>query len=197
MSQRAWPRTSSALQPALAAARARALRALSGKASSKAWSDEWKRLGLGATKAATDKGALNRLLFVQCGFGCDQHGDRSNGSTKAAVRAVRNAIEFNSIPGAVFAVPGGRASMLVHVKLGVPSEAPDVDLDEVAKVFPYGQLLPIEVVPGGLAFGSGRVVPELGDTDDTALVVCACVSIGFHDPAEGDAPRVWSTRDGH
>jgi uncharacterized protein (TIGR02058 family) len=174
-----------------------AVRALSGKASSQSWSDEWKRLGLGATKAASDKGALNRLLFVQCGFGCDQHGDRTKGSTKAAVRAVRNAIEFNSIPGAVFAVPGGRERMLVHVKLGVPGEAPHVDLDEVAKVVPYGQLLPIEVVPGGLAFGSGRIVPELGDTDDTALVVCACVSIGYHDPTEGDAPRVWSTRDGH
>lgn len=40
------------------------------------------------------------------GFGVDQHGnDGSSGSgggtTKAAVREVRNAIEFNSIPGII------------------------------------------------------------------------------------------------
>lgn len=172
-------------------------RLLCTKASTKAWSDEWKAIGLGATKADPSKGGLNKLLFVQVGFGCDQHGDRSKGSTKAAVRAIRNAIEFNSIPGAIIAIPGGRANMLVHVKLGVPAEAPHVDLDEVAKVFPYGRLLPIDVVPGGLSFGCGRVVPELGDADDTALVVVAAVSIGYHDPLEGQKPRVWDTRDGH
>ena len=31
---------------------------------------------------------------------------------------------------------------------------------------------------GGLSYGSGRVVSELGDEDDVALVVCAAVSIG-------------------
>lgn len=30
------------------------------------------------------------VLFVECGFGCDQHGQTA---TKAAVRACRNAIE--------------------------------------------------------------------------------------------------------
>ena len=61
---------------------------------------------LQAAKAG-DAEHLNRVLFVQCGFGCDQHGDRSLGSTKAAVRAVRDALSFNSIPGMVHAVPGG------------------------------------------------------------------------------------------
>lgn len=167
------------------------------KASSKSWSAEWKAIGLGASKADASSSSLNKLLFVQIGFGCDQHGDRKLGSTKAAVRAVRNAVEFNSIPGAVHAIPGGRASMLVHVKLGVPAEAPSVDLDEVAKVFPYGRLLPIDVVAGGLAFGCGRVVPELGDEDDTALVVVAAVTVGYHDPLEGERPKAWDTRDGH
>lgn len=141
---------------------------------------------------------MNKLLFVQVGFGCDQHGDRKKGATKAAVRAVRNAIEFNSIPGCVFVVPGGRPNMLIHLKLGVPAEAPDVDLDEVAKVFPYGKLLPIEVVHGGLTFGCGRVVPELGDEDDTALVVVAAISLGYHDPNEASGTaKPWDTRDGH
>ena len=75
---------------------------------------------------------------------CTEHGDRSKGSTAAALRAVRDAISFNSIPGVALSVPGGRENMLVHVKLGVPPQFSEVDLDEVARVFPYGRLLPTE-----------------------------------------------------
>ena len=98
----------------------------------------------------------------------------------------------------VHVVPGGRENMLIHVKLGVPPDYPDVDLDEIARVFPYGKLLPVEVVPGGLTFGCGRVVPELGDEDDTAIVACAAVSLGYHDASDASStPRTWDTRDGH
>ena len=114
-------------------------RALCTKASTQSWSEEWAKAGLGAD-ASSAGDVLNRVMFVQVGFGCDQHGDRRLGSTKAAVRAVRNALEFNSIPGMVHAVPGGRKNMLIHLKLGVPAEAPTVDLDAVAAVFPYGRL---------------------------------------------------------
>jgi len=160
-------------------------------------SPEWQAAGLGAQRAGPDE-TLNRLLFVQLGFGCDQHGNRELGSTKAAVRALRDAISFNSIPGMVHAVPGGRANMLIHVKVGVPQEFPHVDVKQLANVFPYGKLLPIEVVPGGLTFGCGRVVPELGDTDDTAIVAVASVSLGYHEPSDASTtPRQWSTTDGH
>jgi hypothetical protein len=72
-------------------------------ASSQSWSEEWKSLGLGA-RLPKPGSRLTNLMFTQVGFGVDQHGnDGSSGSgggaTKAAVRAVRNAIEFNSIPG--------------------------------------------------------------------------------------------------
>ena len=97
-----------------------------------AWSDEWKRLNLGA--ALVDGTFPSNLFFVQLGFGVDQHGDRSN-VTKAAIRAVRNAIEFNSIPGVIQHIPGRRKDMLIHVKLGIPNNT-TVDFMEVAKVFP-------------------------------------------------------------
>ena len=86
--------------------------------------------GLGADTAAA--GATATAACSRCGFGCDQHGDRKLGATKVAVRAVRNAIEFNSIPGMV-EIEGGRKNMLIHLRLGV---LPDtfVDTDEVAKV---------------------------------------------------------------
>ena len=163
----------------------------------KPWSDEWAKAGLGAARATTDE-HLNRLLFVQTGFGCDQHGDRSKGSTVAAVRAVRDAISFNSIPGMVHAVPGGRDKMLINVRVGVPPEFPEVDVEEIARVFPYGRLLPVDVTVGGLTFGCGRVVPALGDVDDTAIIAVAAVSLGYHEPTDDShKPRTWDTRDGH
>lgn len=125
------------------------------------WSEKWENLGLGACLVG-DSVTLTNLLFVQVGFGVDQHG--SNDATKATVRAVRNAIELNSIPGVIEAVPGGRNEMLIQVKLGMP--APDdqrgtpmsCNVLEVAKGLPYGKLLPIDIVVGGLSFPTGRVV---------------------------------------
>jgi hypothetical protein len=74
-------------------------------ASTQSWSEEWKSLGLGA-RLPKPGSRLTNLMFVQMGFGVDQHGNDENsgsggGATKAAVRAVRNAIEFNSIPGII------------------------------------------------------------------------------------------------
>ena len=153
-----------------------------------AWSEEWKRLGLGAQ--LIDAPAFPKhLFFVQMGFGVDQHGDST--ATKAAIRAVRNAIEFNSIPGVVSHIPGGRKEMLIHVKLGIPAvkdnneagplEPLPIDIIQVAKVFPYGKLLPFEICVGGLSFHTGRVVEELGDENDEAICVAACVSLGYGD----------------
>ena len=71
-------------------------------ASTQSWSDEWKSLSLGA-RLPKPGSRLTNLMFVQMGFGVDQHGNDGNnaGATKASVRAVRNAIEFNSIPGII------------------------------------------------------------------------------------------------
>lgn len=175
------------------------------------WSEEWKSLGLGARLPRSSDVKLTNLLFVQTGFGIDQHGDRkSDGATKAAVRAVRNAIEFNSIPGVIEAVPGGRNEMLIQVLLGVPpkkdedgnvqiGEPMQIDLSNVAKVFPYGRLLPIKIVVGGLSFPTGRIVTELGDEDDHAICVAASISIGYDNGERTDAAthQTYDTRDGY
>ena len=87
--------------------------------------------------------------------------------------------------------------MLIHVKLGVPSTS-KVDALEVAKVFPYGRLLPIQVETGGLEFHSGRVVEELGDSDDVGICCVACVSIGYNDKDDNSAKhKTFNTKDGH
>jgi len=162
------------------------------------------------------------------GFGIDQHG-RPDDATKAAVRAVRNAIEFNSIPGVITHLPGGRHEMLIHVKLGIPLlsssllsmpsnsankndeelnnnrhplQLMHVDVLEVAKVFPYGKLLPIELSVGGLCFHTGRVVEELGDTNDVGVCVAACVSLGYGESMESKnrsttVHATYNTKDGY
>lgn len=178
-----------------------------------AWTQEWKDMGLGCSLVDKDERTfISNLFFVQMGFGVDQHGDSEN-ATKAAIRAVRNAIEFNSIPGVVESIPGGRKEMLIQVKLGIPpttttfsdghQQVPAVPMRvdplEVAKIFPYGRLLPIEMVVGGLSFSTGRLVPELGDSDDMAVCVAACVSIGYNKNDNGSSSKthtVYSTKDG-
>ncbi|GAB5368461.1 hypothetical protein AAMO2058_001321200 [Amorphochlora amoebiformis] len=85
---------------------------------------------------------FQEVLFVECGMGCDQHGQNV---TKAAVRACRNAIEFNSLPALRRLIPGGKANMKLHLQLGVPVDPKGLDLDQVRKVFPYGQMQPIQL----------------------------------------------------
>ena len=174
-------------------------------ATNQSWSEEWKVLGLGA-RLPKPGSQITNLLFVQTGFGVDQHGDRGKeGATKAAVRAVRNAIEFNSIPGMIEAVPGGRKEMLIQVKLGIPPKNEgsieqhiEVDLSHVAKVFPYGRLMPIETVVGGLLFPTGRIVRELGDQNDVAICVAASISIGYDSGERSEElHKTYDTADGH
>eukprot|EP00187_Rhodella_violacea_P003452 CAMPEP_0174900476 /NCGR_PEP_ID=MMETSP0167-20121228/31383_1 /TAXON_ID=38298 /ORGANISM="Rhodella maculata, Strain CCMP736" /LENGTH=77 /DNA_ID=CAMNT_0016141863 /DNA_START=140 /DNA_END=369 /DNA_ORIENTATION=+ len=67
--------------------------------------------------SSSPPGPIPNLLFVEIGFGVDQHGQNA---VKAAVRAVKDAISFNSVPAVSKLVPGGRDGMRVHVRLAVP-----------------------------------------------------------------------------
>ena len=115
-------------------------------------------------------------LFIELGWGNDSHGQSS---TKAAVRAARNAIEYNSIPSVAKIVPGGYEKMKLDVLLAVPSKYQD-DLDEraVAEVFPYGKVN-IQIQDGGMVAPSGIAIDELGDTSQDMVVVCCSVTVGY------------------
>ena len=115
------------------------------------------------------------VLLVECGFGNDSHGQDA---TKAAKRACRNAIEFNSISIKKI-VPGGYDAMKLNVILAVPNKYQDtLNLDEVATVFPYGTVN-FEVQDGGMVAPSGRIIESLGDKNDDMLIVCAAVQVGY------------------
>ncbi|KAK2434057.1 50S ribosomal protein L34 [Trifolium repens] len=123
--------------------------------------------------------SMNHLLFVEMGVGYDQHGQDI---TSAAMRACRDAISSNSIPafrrGSIPGVSFGQ--MKLQIKLGVPhSLQQSLDIEKVKSVFPYGKILNVEVVDGGLICSSGVLVEEMGDKNEDCYIVNAAVYVGY------------------
>lgn len=124
----------------------------------------------------SSKPHIENVLFVECGFGNDSHGQSS---TKAAVRACRNAIEFNSIPSINRLVPGGYDALKLDVILAVPPKYQDnLDLDAVSAVFPYGDCK-FTIQDGGMIAPSGIAIERLGDINEDMVVVCCSVTVGY------------------
>jgi uncharacterized protein (TIGR02058 family) len=126
----------------------------------------------------TTKG-MDKVVVVQTGCGCC-HG---RNATKAAIRACRDAIEYNSVKIRTI-IPGGYEAMKIHVQLGVPSFGESesaVDVEAVAKEFPYGKLLPIVVEEGGLLASNGIQLAGIGEAKADMTLAVACVTIGYDD----------------
>lgn len=89
---------------------------------------------------------MRQVIAIEMGMGVDLMGQDV---TKAALRAVRDAIGHASLPGmrALPAESGG--AMQVHVRLGVPIDRDKVDKAAVAASLPRGEVT-VEVLPGGL-----------------------------------------------
>ena len=69
--------------------------------------------------------------------------------------------------------------MKLDVLLAVPSKyQAELDLEKVGAVFPYGKVH-WTVQDGGMVAPSGIAVKALGDKNDDAIVVCACVTVGY------------------
>ena len=128
------------------------------------------------TNNNTNKIPTKQVLFVECGFGNDSHGQNP---TKAAIRACRNAIEFNSIPSIKRLVPGGYDQLKLEVLLAVPKQYQgSLDLEQVRQVFPYGTVV-FEIQDGGMVAPSGIAIDELGDKNEDMIVVCCSVTVGY------------------
>ncbi|MFB9329810.1 Lin0512 family protein [Paenibacillus aurantiacus] len=119
---------------------------------------------------------MEKVMFIELGMGTDLHGQNI---TKAAVRAVQNAIHHNSMPGLRSVLPGGSLdNMKVNVKLAVPCDRELLDHAAVKAVLPYGTVT-IEVVEGGMLTTSGVVLPDKDDKNDLIYVVVASVEVGY------------------
>lgn len=119
---------------------------------------------------------MDKMMFVEIGMGIDLHGQNV---TKAAVRAVQNAIHYNSMPGIRSVLPGGDlANMKVNVRLAVPADREKLDLERVREELPYGQVT-FEVLDGGMLTSSGILLTDKDDVNDLAYVVIASVEVGY------------------
>ena len=107
---------------------------------------------------------MNPLVF-EFGMGVDVHGVDS---TKAARRAVSDAIRHSSLP-LLNEIRQRSGTMLVHVTIGVPDPAA-VDIEAVKAELPHGEVT-VEAVPGGLR------VPN----SDT-LIACAAITVSARYP---------------
>ncbi len=101
-----------------------------------------------------------RALVHEFGMGVDVHG---RDSTKAARRAVSDAIRHSSLPLLRAYLEGG-GRILVDVTVGVPN--PDsVDVEEVRRELPVGEVT-VCAVEGGL-----------GVPGADALIACAAITV--------------------
>lgn len=107
---------------------------------------------------------MKTQMAIEIGMGTDLRGEDG---TKAAIRAVKDALHRNALTVAD-ALGFPKEAMMVDIRIGAPDPA-GVRLDEVAKVAPYGQVT-VEAVEGGL-----RVEKEAGAT----IIANAIVSVSF------------------
>lgn len=116
--------------------------------------------------------ALKRMA-VEFGMGTDLGGADY---TKAAVRAVKDALWHNSLTVAdAFGVPRGEMQIDVHIGAGEPDL---VDKEAVAKVFPYGKAK-VTVAQGGM-----DILKE--DGQDRTILVNAGIVVHLDLPARGE-----------
>lgn len=109
---------------------------------------------------------------IELGVGTDLHGQDV---TKAAVKAVRDAISRCCLCGIVEILRLTDLHKMV-VKVNVAAPYPElVRTDEVLNQIPFGQK-EIVVKKGGMEV-AGMLVPGLGDTVDSIVVVNSCVTV--------------------
>lgn len=119
---------------------------------------------------------MEKLMFIETGMGIDVHGQDI---TTAAIRAVKNAIHFNSMPGIRSVLPDNSLdNMKVNVKLAVPCDKEKLDIEAVKEALPYGQVT-VEIMDGGMLTTSGIVLEEKGDKNDLMYIVVASVEVGY------------------
>ncbi|MCM3570258.1 Lin0512 family protein [Neobacillus mesonae] len=119
---------------------------------------------------------MEKLMFIETGMGIDVHGQDI---TKAAVRAIKNAIHYNSMPGIRSVLPENSLdNMVVNVKLAVPCEKDKLNIDTVKEALPFGKVT-VEVMDGGMLTTSGIVLEEKGDKNDQMYIVVAAVEVGY------------------
>ncbi|SRR5579871_1766969 len=112
--------------------------------------------------------AERTVLFVQIGKGVDLRG---KDATKAAERAVRDAIGSNGLPGIPFILESVPGRLSVLIKLALPEGIGPVDEGAVTALLPVGDVT-VDVCRGG-------ILTPLHRGQDQILVALAVVEIAI------------------
>lgn len=110
---------------------------------------------------------VQQIYFIELGTGVDLRGQSV---TKAAVRAVRDAIGTNLIPSVPLLTGGDYGKLKVNIRLAMPDPSATIDYDAIREVLPVGTVT-FEVVQGGMLTNNG--------IGDQALIVNAAVEVGL------------------
>jgi len=121
---------------------------------------------------------MSKRFIIELGMGVDLHGQNV---TRAAVRAVRNAIAHNCLCGlSEICRLNDPEQMHVHVIIACPT--PDeVDETAVLDQLPLGRKT-IEVREGGM-ISPGLYLPQLGDASEDVVVANASVIVSIDVPS--------------
>lgn len=119
---------------------------------------------------------MDKVVFIETGMGVDVHGQDI---TKAAVRAVKNAIHTNSMPGIRAILPEGQLeNMAVNIKLAIPTDKDKLNIEKVKSAIPYGTVT-VELMDGGMLTTSGIYLEDKQDKNDLMYIVVASVEVGY------------------
>ena len=127
---------------------------------------------------------MDRKRFViQTGFGVDLHGEDN---TKAAVKAVKNAISSTCLCG-LTEIFGRTNAEGVHIDVLLAAPAPaSIDTAKVQAQFPIGTVS-ITVQQGGLT-ASGLHAPQFAEGKHSLIGVNAAVTVYIEDAPAGTTP---------
>lgn len=115
-------------------------------------------------------------FVIELGLGVDLHGQDA---TRAAVKAVKNAVEHVSLLGLrpIAGLTDLDNQVVVEILVGVPAELADqVDVERVRQALPFGRRS-VKVMPGGLLASTGVPVASMGDLSDQVVAVVAAVTV--------------------
>ncbi|MHA1229933.1 MAG: Lin0512 family protein [Candidatus Helarchaeota archaeon] len=118
-----------------------------------------------------------KKFIVQIGMGVDQHGHNMD-ATGAAIKAVKNAISNNCLIGLRDILNMTDPSqMIVDIMIAKPKDT-TINEKKVLRAAPFGKKS-IKIIDGGM-IAQGICIKELGDIDDSIIVVNAAVTVSFN-----------------
>ncbi len=113
-------------------------------------------------------------LLIEIGVGVDQHGQDPS---KAAVRAVRDAVQRVCIPGfRELGLSFDKARLIIDIYTPLPEETRRKDILDALPARPREGEIIVNIHRGG-ALVKGIYMPEYGDRGDEIIVVVAAITI--------------------